>query len=78
MIAAWLVRDAAMWFRARRPGPRWRARWETTMAAAAITFAASTATIPRSATENMDVKSCKRLPSPSIGLDGCLAWQNGS
>ncbi|MET8869401.1 cytochrome d ubiquinol oxidase subunit II [Nonomuraea sp. NPDC004580] len=52
MIAAWLVRDAAMWFRARRPGPRWRARWETTMAAAATTFAASTGLLLGNAIQN--------------------------
>ncbi|MEV4167895.1 cytochrome d ubiquinol oxidase subunit II [Nonomuraea sp. NPDC049709] len=41
MVAAWLVRDAAMWFRARRPGRAWRARWETTQAVASVVFAAS-------------------------------------
>ncbi|MFC7591209.1 cytochrome d ubiquinol oxidase subunit II [Nonomuraea antimicrobica] len=42
MIAAWLVRDAGMWFRARRPEARWQARWETTQAVASVVFAAAT------------------------------------
>ncbi|WP_052422713.1 cytochrome d ubiquinol oxidase subunit II [Nonomuraea candida] len=40
MVAAWLVRDMGMWFRARRPGTAWRRRWETTQAVASAAFAA--------------------------------------
>ncbi|SDM02453.1 cytochrome d ubiquinol oxidase subunit II [Nonomuraea jiangxiensis] len=39
LIAAWLARDMGMWFRSRRPGRRWRTRWEAVMAGASVVFA---------------------------------------
>ncbi|UBU13558.1 cytochrome d ubiquinol oxidase subunit II [Nonomuraea gerenzanensis] len=41
MVAAWLVRDLGMWFRARRPEPGWQRWWETTQAVASLVFAAA-------------------------------------
>ncbi len=41
LIVAWLVRDASVWFRSRRPSSRWRGRWDRVLAAASAGFAAA-------------------------------------
>ncbi|MFC4587952.1 cytochrome d ubiquinol oxidase subunit II [Sphaerisporangium corydalis] len=39
MLAAWIARDAAIWFRSRRPSDRWRDLWERVLAVACVCFA---------------------------------------
>lgn len=41
LIVAWLVRDASVWFRSRRPSRRWRARWDAVLSAASVAFPAA-------------------------------------
>lgn len=42
LLAAWLLRDASMWLRSRRPGDVWRRVWDRTLVATAAAFAAFT------------------------------------
>ncbi|GAA1867744.1 cytochrome d ubiquinol oxidase subunit II [Myceligenerans crystallogenes] len=41
LIAAWALRDAALWLRSRRPGPAWRTGWDVVLAAASTLLAAA-------------------------------------
>lgn len=39
LLAAWVLRDAALWLRGRRPGPVWRRVWDRTLVASSAVFA---------------------------------------
>ncbi|MFI6537341.1 cytochrome d ubiquinol oxidase subunit II [Nonomuraea sp. NPDC050547] len=38
-LLIWVVRDAAIWFRSRRPSPRWRAGWDAMLGGSSGVFA---------------------------------------
>ncbi|WP_157253564.1 cytochrome d ubiquinol oxidase subunit II [Nonomuraea typhae] len=38
-LLIWVVRDAAIWFRSRRPSPRWRRGWDTMLTSSSWVFA---------------------------------------
>jgi len=42
LLAAWILRDASFWLRARRPGRVWRGVWDRVLVAASTAFAGCT------------------------------------
>lgn len=40
LLAAWILRDASLWLRSRRPGGVWRRAWDHTLVASSAAFAA--------------------------------------
>ncbi|HEY3687469.1 MAG TPA: cytochrome d ubiquinol oxidase subunit II [Streptosporangiaceae bacterium] len=42
LLAAWVLRDASVWLRSRRPGALWRRMWDRTFVASGAVFAACT------------------------------------
>lgn len=41
LLVGWILRDAAMWLRSRRPGAAWRRVWDRILVAAGVIFAMS-------------------------------------
>ncbi|MBO3751385.1 cytochrome d ubiquinol oxidase subunit II [Streptosporangiaceae bacterium NEAU-GS5] len=39
LLLAWILRDAALWFRRRGDGPRWRPAWDVVLSAASLALA---------------------------------------
>ncbi|CAM3495788.1 cytochrome d ubiquinol oxidase subunit II [Isoptericola cucumis] len=74
LIAAWAVRDAALWLRSRLHAPGWRRAWDVAAQAASVALPASFGALAGIAWVQLSAVS----PGVTVGLTDVLAAERGS